>query len=152
MLMSIRVGLFAGIIWGGIRWLAVAMNFTKVPQAFLLDPFLKRALLYNGWLQLAGWLLFITLSVIAGAIYWLLLRKLDGPWPGLLYGIVWWLLGYALAGPFIGAIPPLREVGWNSLTTDLCLFTLWGLFIGYSIAFEVHDEANREPKADAKVT
>jgi len=64
----------------------------------------------------------------------------------LVFGAAWWAAFYAAAGPMIGAVPPLRTIGWNSLLADLSLFVIWGLFIGYSIAFEFHQEARREPE------
>jgi hypothetical protein len=146
-LFSLKIGFFAGIIWGLLRWLATGLNFTNVTQAFLLDPFVPRMLLGNFYWQTAGWLTFIAMSMLAALIYVLLLRRLKGPWPGLIFGAVWWGVVYALVGPMIGAVPPLNVIGWNSLATDLSLFLLWGLFIGYSIAFELHDEAGREPAA-----
>lgn len=142
---SLKIGLFAGVIWGLVRWLATGLNFTRVTQAYLLDPFVERKLLGSFWWQFAGWLAFIAMSVVAALVYWLLLGRLKGPWPGLLFGAGWWGIFYALAGPLIGAVPSLRTIGWDSMTTDFCLYAVWGLFIGYSIAFELHDEFEREP-------
>jgi len=147
--MSLKIGFFAGVIWGLTRWLATGLNFTEVTQAFLADPFVKRAALGTPLWQFVGWLLFIAMSMVAAIIYLLVLGKLRGPWPGLLFGAVWWGLVYALAGPYIGAVPPLRLIGWSSLITDFCLFVVWGLFIGYSIAFELHDEGEREPRTES---
>ncbi|BBI33060.1 YqhR family membrane protein [Cohnella abietis] len=144
-LFSMKIGFFAGFIWGLVRWLSVGLNFTKVSQAFLLDPFVSRKLL-NGWgWGVAGLAAFIIMSVIAALLYVLLLGRLQGPWPGLMFGAVWWGLLYAWAGPAVGAVPPLREIGWNSIVIDFCLFIVWGTFIGFSIAFELHNEAESEP-------
>ncbi|MFC5532557.1 YqhR family membrane protein [Cohnella yongneupensis] len=145
LLHSLKIGLFAGIIWGLVRWLATGLNFTQVTQAYLLDPFVSRQLLGSGWWQFAGWIAFIVMSVLAAVVYWLVLGKLRGPWPGLAFGAVWWGVFYALIGPMIGAVPPLRTIGWDSMVADFCLYVVWGLFIGFSISFELHDEMQREP-------
>ncbi|MFC4302663.1 YqhR family membrane protein [Cohnella boryungensis] len=142
---SIKIGFFAGLIWGLARWLAAGLHLTNVSQAFLLDPFVPRKLLGGLYWQAAGLVAFIVMSMLAALIYLGILRRLRGPWPGLWFGAGWWGLLYAWAGPYIGALPPLKRIGGNSMATDLCLFLMWGLFIGYSIAFELHDEANREP-------
>jgi hypothetical protein len=144
---SLGIGLFAGIIWGLVRWLATGLNFTQVTQAYLLDPFVERKLLGSGWWQLAGWIAFIVMSLLAAIIYWLVLGRFKGPWAGLAFGAIWWGLFYALVGPIIGAVPDLRTIGWDSMVTDFCLYCVWGLFIGYSIAFELHNEAEREPQS-----
>lgn len=148
-LFSLRIGFFAGLIWGLFRWLAAGLNFTKVNQAFLLDPFVKREVLNSFFWQVGGLVAFIGMSIAAALIYLLLLGRFKGPWPGLLMGIAWWGFVYAAAGPVIGAVPPLNEIGWNSIVTDFCLFMLWGLFIGYSIAFEYHSESDREPQKNS---
>lgn len=142
---SLKIGFFAGVIWGLVRWLATGLNLTEVTQAFLLDPFVPRKVLGGFYWQTLGWFMFIAMSMLAAWIYVLLLGRLQGPWPGLLFGAAWWGAFYALAGPATGAVPPLNTIGWNSMATDFCLFLIWGLFIGYSIAFELHDEAEREP-------
>ncbi|MBB6675254.1 YqhR family membrane protein [Cohnella nanjingensis] len=144
-LYALIIGAAAGAIWGLLRWLAVALNFTKVPQAFLADPWMKRAALNTIWWHLAGLGLFIVMSVIAAYAYWLLLGKLSGPWPGLWFGLVWWIALFWWIGPVAGAVAPIKTIGWNSIFAELCLYLAWGLFIGYSFAFEFHDEAAREP-------
>ncbi len=144
-LYSLKIGFFAGLIWGLLRWLASGLHFTKVSQAFLLDPFVPRAWLGGFYWQLGGLGAFIAMSILAAVLYVALLGKLSGPWPGFAFGAVWWALVYAWAGPLVGALPPLNLIGWDSIVTDFCLFLLWGLFIGYSISFELHDEAALEP-------
>jgi ABC-type antimicrobial peptide transport system permease subunit len=148
---SCIIGFFAGLIWGLIRWLATGLNFTNVTQAFLLDPFVNREVLGGFLWQLAGLIAFIGMSIIAALVYILLLGRFKGPFPGLLFGLSWWGLVYAGAGPIIGAVPPLNKIGWNSIATDLCLFLVWGLFIGYSIAFEFHSESEQEPRSNKKI-
>ncbi|MFC4599212.1 YqhR family membrane protein [Cohnella hongkongensis] len=144
-LFSLKIGFYAGIIWGLLRWLATGLRFTSVANAFLLDPFVPRAWLHGFYWQLGGWAAFVAMSILAALVYVAILGRLQGPWPGLAFGAVWWALVYAAAGPYVGALPPLSRIGWGSIVTDFCLFLLWGLFIGYSIAFELHNEAAREP-------
>ncbi|WP_276351981.1 YqhR family membrane protein [Cohnella caldifontis] len=145
----LKIGFFAGLIWGSVRWLAVAMNLTKVPAAFLADPWVKRSALASAYWQITGLALFILMSMAAALVYYVVLKPYRGPYPGLLFGAAWWAGFYLWAGPSIGAVPPLNKIGWNSMITDGCLFLIWGLFIGYSIAFEFHDEARREPEPAA---
>jgi hypothetical protein len=143
---SLKIGFFAGLLWGGVRWMAAAMNFTKVSAAFLADPWVRRSALGSAFWQAAGYALFILMSLAAALVYGRVMRRFRSPAAGLLFGIGWWAVIYLLAGPLIGAVPPLGRIGWNSLITDLCLFAAWGIFIGYSIAFEFHNEVRREPE------
>lgn len=144
-LFSMKIGFFAGLIWGLIRWLTTGLNFTKVSQAFLLDPFVPRRWLVGFYWQAGGLAMFILMSVLAALVYLFVLGRLKGHWPGVLFGAGWWGIVYAWLGPIIGAVPPLKQIGWSSIVTDFCLFLLWGVFIGYSISFELHNEAEREP-------
>jgi uncharacterized membrane protein YagU involved in acid resistance len=141
----LHIGIAAGVFWGLIRWLAVAMNLTRIPVAFLLDPWVKRNVLHLGYWQFAGFVAFLLMSIVAAYVYYGLFRRFRGPLPGLLFGVGWWAVFYAWIGPIAGMVPPLRQIGWDSLITDACLFLMWGLFIGFSIAFEFHDEETREP-------
>lgn len=142
---SLKIGLFAGIIWGAIRWLATGLNLTEVTQAFLVDPFVPIDVLGSFAWQVIGYILFIFMSMFAALIYWFALGRSTGPWPGIAFGFGWYVLFYLLVGPLVGAVPSIRLIGWNSLITDGCLFLVWGLFIGYSIDFEFHNVAAREP-------
>ncbi|CAM3788588.1 YqhR family membrane protein [Cohnella lubricantis] len=142
---SVIVGAFAGLFWGLARWLAAGFKFTMVPQAFLADPFVRRNVLASAGWQWIGLLLFIAMSVVAALVYWLLLGRLRGPWPGIAFGAAWWALLFLVLGPRTGLAEPVQTLGWPTIITELCLYIIWGLFIGYSIAFEFNDEAAREP-------
>nr|WP_238357517.1 YqhR family membrane protein [Cohnella zeiphila] len=146
---SLSIGFFAGIFWGLARWFAVSLNFTKVPQAFLVDAWVKRSTLHSAGWHWIGLLLFVVMSVVAAMLYWLLLGRLHGPWPGLFFGAAWWAMLFLVVGPPTGTTEPVRTLGWNSIFTELCLYLIWGLFIGYSYAFEFHDESAREPKGSS---
>jgi len=146
---SIVVGFFAGLFWGFTRWLTAGFGFTTVPQAFLADPFVRRTVLAGAGWQWFGLLLFIVMSIIAALVYWVVLGRLSGPWPGILFGAAWWAMLFLAFGPQVGLVEPLRKLGWQTIITEFCLYLVWGLFIGYSIAFEYHDEAAREPAGTA---
>ncbi|REE70650.1 membrane protein YqhR [Paenibacillus taihuensis] len=141
----LQLGFFAGLIWGLVHWLLFALNFTKVMPAFLLDPFYKQSFLLKWWGGLLGIAAFIVFSIIATFIYKVLLGRLFGPWPGILYGMLWWALIFMTIGPAMSMTKAYNLIGYKTLITECCLFVLWGLFIGYTIAFEFSDEAGREP-------
>ena len=41
---------------------------------------------------------------------------------------------------------PGEEAPWDTNISEVCIFILWGLFIGYTTAQEFTDEKLREPK------
>lgn len=142
---SIKIGFFAGLIWGTIRWLFYEMKFTTESPGFAVYPFFQHAFLKSGWGLLVGIGSFILVSIVAAVLYKIVLGRLRGPWPGVGYGLVWWAIIFIGIGPLFGMTKNITIAGWNTLYTELCVFLLWGVFIGYSIAFEFTDEASREP-------
>ncbi|MFS0722775.1 YqhR family membrane protein [Paenibacillus sp. 1P07SE] len=130
---------------GIVRWLLYIVHFTTVVPGFLVEPFFRRSFLESYWGILIGWGSFVIFSIVAAYLYKALLGRFSGPGAGILYGILWWVVLFASIGPLIGLMAPLPQLGWNTIVAELCVFTVWGLFIGYSIAFEFHDESEREP-------
>jgi hypothetical protein len=141
---SLYIGLFAGLIWGAVKMLEFALRFTQVVPGFLLEPFFRHAFLVTWQGILLGYASFILFSIAAAFLYGAFLRKLKGPWPGLAYGVVWWGLIFLLIGPFTEMVPAITQLDINSFATDLSLFLLWGMFIGYSISMEFTDEWSRD--------
>ncbi|WP_234414167.1 YqhR family membrane protein [Paenibacillus sp. CAA11] len=143
---AIRLGFFAGLIWGAVHGFFYYMRFTVVIPGFLAEPFFKHSFLVTRPGYYVGWLVFILFSIVASLLYTLVLRKVKGPWMGMFYGLLWFVLIYALLSPALHMAPLLFKMGWNSLISEVCLFLLWGLFIGYTVATEYNDERFREPK------
>ncbi len=142
---ALYIGLAAGVFWGALKMSEFFLKFTAIPIGFLIEPFYKHAFIASWKGMLLGEGAFIIFSIMAAVIYYMILHKAKGPIIGIGYGIIWWLLIYLLIGPLSGMVPPLAEMDLNSNVTDGCLFILWGLFIGYSIAFEFTNEQSREP-------
>lgn len=148
-LFSVHIGFFAGLIWGAVRWLAWFFNFTEMPPAFLLEPFVARSFVRSAAGHWSGYGAYIAFSVAAAVLYALLFVRWRGPWPGILYGAGWWTVLFSLAAcPFLGMPERFSDPNAASLFTEACIFVLWGVFIGYSISFEFHDERMREPEAE----
>jgi uncharacterized membrane protein YagU involved in acid resistance len=142
---SLQIGLFAGLIWGGLKIVEYYLGFTKVPIGFLAKPFFLRSYYHSAAGFWTGWAYFILFSIAAALLYAALFRKVKGYWAGLGYGAAWWAVLYFWIGPSFGMTNRVEQLGWNTVVTDFCLFLLWGLFIGFSISFEFTDERSREP-------
>ncbi|MCR8659273.1 YqhR family membrane protein [Paenibacillus endoradicis] len=141
---ALYIGFFAGLFWSCIRMISYYCNFTSEPVSFLIRNWLSNEQITSGFGQTLGSLSFIAFSIVASLMYMWFFRNLIGPWPGLWYGLGWWGILFGL-GPLFGFTHIQTGVGFTLALTDLCLFVVWGLFIGYSIAFEFTDEASREP-------
>lgn len=139
---ALELGFFAGLIWGAVRLLFYALNFTKVIPAFLAEPFFKHDFLISSAGHMIGYLFFIVFSMIVSLLYVLVFRKLKGPWPGMLYGVMWWAIIF-LGGAWLFLQQPPFKMPWNTVISEFCVFLLWGLFIGYTVAVEFTDERAR---------
>lgn len=139
------IGLFAGLIWGGLKIIEHYFHFTSLSPGFLLEPFFLHSFLSSRPGYLLGWGAFIVMSVAAALLYALILAKARGSWFGLFYGGAWWAAIFMFIGPVTGMMPWMIRMDLNTILTDACLFLIWGLFIGYSISFEFTDERSREP-------
>jgi len=143
---ALYIGFYAGLIWGIIRWLFYFFEFTKVLPAFLIEPFFRKEFMHSWTGHLAGIGAFIGMSLVASLLYSITLHKLKGPWPGIMYGMIWWIIIFVIIGPFTGMVHKVWSLDLNSILSEACVFTLWGVFIGYSIALEFTDERSSEPQ------
>lgn len=141
---ALYIGFFAGLIWGFVKIAAYYFRLTTIIPGFLAEPFYNHDFLLTGGGILIGWIYFILFSILGSYVYMALFRKFKGPIPGILYGIGWWMLLYYLVGPGTGMFPPVTQIGWDTVIADFCLFLLWGLFIGFSTAFEFTEETAAE--------
>jgi uncharacterized membrane protein YagU involved in acid resistance len=142
---ALYIGFYAGLIWGGIKIVEYYLKFTTIVPGFLVELFFKHDFLLTWRGYLTGWVFFILFSILAAFIYMVTLRRILGPWMGIVYGLLWWCFIYLLIGPLSGMMPWMYKLDMNTILTDSCLFTVWGLFIGYSISVEYTDERAREP-------
>lgn len=147
---ALITGSFAGVIWGAMRGFFYFLRFTSIVPGFLAEPFYKKSFLESQPGYYIGWLFFLLFSIGASLIYTLIFRKLKGPWPGLIYGILWWGVLFWIIGPMYLSMKRLSELSWNTIISEFCLFLLWGVFIGYTVAMEFTDERAREPKKAKK--
>ncbi|GIP15273.1 hypothetical protein J40TS1_09150 [Paenibacillus montaniterrae] len=143
---ALNIGFFAGVIWGGLRLIAYYLHFTKEPASFLIRTWLTEQAAIGPFGHITGTFSFIIFSMLAAFLYLWFFRKLEGPWPGVWYGIGWWGILFGVC-PLLGITKMTLNVPFTLAATDFCFFVVWGLFIGYSIAFEFTDEASREPAA-----
>jgi uncharacterized membrane protein YagU involved in acid resistance len=144
---ALYIGFYAGVIWGLVRWMLYLLQFTKVSPSFLIIPLYSKKFIITWIGQVVGLCAFIVVSFIASLVYSIFLRKMRGPWPGIFYGVAWWVVISVSIGPLFGMEPAIWKQDLNSLLCDVCIFTLWGAFIGYSITLEFTDERNYEPQA-----
>ncbi|MFC5713330.1 YqhR family membrane protein [Thalassorhabdus alkalitolerans] len=130
------IGICGGIIWSIIGYIAFFLNFSRVGPALVLMPWALGDW-KNGYLgQWIGILVIGLLSILSAYLYKVIFQKWDSLIPGMIYGFVLWLLVFYILNPLFPGLKPLPLLDFNTIATNICLYILYGVFIGYSISYE----------------
>ncbi len=135
-MMVFWTGLFGGVFWGAIGYIAYFFNFTDISPNVILEPWALGDWKF-GWLGRVISIIFLAvLSIVAAFFYYAVLKKLKGIWVGMGFGVVLFLLVFLVLNPIFPGIKPLLELSRDTIITSICLYMLYGIFIGYSINYE----------------
>ncbi|WP_117169249.1 YqhR family membrane protein [Paraliobacillus sediminis] len=142
---SLMTGFIGGLFWGFMGWFASFFNFTSVsPATFMIRSWLNQDWT-NGWLaELLAIILIGVLSLAVAIIYYLLLKKLRGLWPSAIFGVVLWGIVFYVLLPIFPNISALNQLSGDTIVTTICLFLLYGIFIGYSISYDYLDTVTKK--------
>ena len=133
-------GLWGGLFWSFIGQIGYYFHFTKIPPRVILEPWALGPW-KNQWTgTVISIILLAVLSIGIAFIYAAALKKAGGLLSGIGYGIFLFLLVFLLLNPMFPGISPYRDLDRNTLVTSICLFVLYGVFIGYSISWEYKNE------------
>ncbi|WP_226526509.1 YqhR family membrane protein [Metabacillus niabensis] len=133
---SIVTGFIGGVFWSALAYLAYILNFTEVSPNLILQPFAlgnwKDGVVGN----LISIIIIGLISIGAALVYYAILRRFDGVWLGLAYGVALWALVFFVLNPIFPNVETVLELSRGTIVTTICLYILYGLFIGYSISFD----------------
>jgi uncharacterized membrane protein YagU involved in acid resistance len=141
------IGLFGGVFWGFIGYLAYIFNFTEIRPNVILEPW---ALGYwkNEWLgTMISIILIGIFSIVAAFIYYAFLKRFKGMWFGFGYGIVLFLLVFFVLNPLFPGMKSFFDLSRDTIITSICLYIVYGIFIGYSINYEYQINNAQEKEA-----
>lgn len=150
MTLVILTGFIGGIFWSGLGFLAYLINLTDVHPNAILEPW-TIGNWKEGWIGTIISIILIGLvSILAALIYYALLRKFLSILVGIVYGVILFLLVFGILNPLFPGISPLQELSQNTIITSICLYILFGLFVGYTISYE-ESEINYKKERDKQV-
>lgn len=142
--MVVITGLFGGILWSAIGYLAYILNFTEIHPNVVLEPWALGDW-KKGWLGTVISILLIGgVSIIAALVYYATLRKFKSSFVGICYGLLLFLLVFFILNQIFPGMAPIGELNRNTIVTSLCIYILFGTFIGYSISYEQEEIENFE--------
>lgn len=137
---SIIIGLVGGLLWSSFLAATYYFNFTEVaPKTYLLKPWID-----EGWTDrfighVIAILLATVFSLIPTVIYYSLFRKINSMWVGVGYGIFLWGVIFFLLQIVLPNTRSMLELNTETWVTTLCVFILYGLFVGYSISYDYQE-------------
>lgn len=140
-------GLFGGIFWAIIGYFCYLFGLTEIRPNVILEPW---ALGYwkNEWIGTIISILFMGIfSVPVAFIYYWALKKWNGIWVGMAYGLVIFMFVFIVLNPLFSNIKPLFNLTRDTIITSVCLYLVYGLFIGYSINYEYENSKGKENEA-----
>lgn len=135
----VTIGIVGGVFWSLIGYLTYLFKFTKVPPSLILSPWALGEWKNEQLGQWIGILAIGLVSILVAFLYKVTLVKINNMLAGIGYGVVLWVIVFYLLNPMFPELPSIMKLDKNSLITTLCLYLLYGVFIGYSISFEYHE-------------
>ncbi|WP_052401153.1 YqhR family membrane protein [Oceanobacillus jeddahense] len=142
---SMYTGFIGGVLFSLLASAMYYFNFLEVnPKSYLLTSWVS-----NAWTDTWLGVLFTTIlagvvSLLVAFLYYLVFRKIKYMWVGIVYGFILWTILFLLFRPIFSDIPAVMEWSLNTWITTICLFILYGTFIGYSISYDYMDSKQTE--------
>ncbi|WP_062048174.1 YqhR family membrane protein [Bacillus sp. JCM 19034] len=134
------IGFFGGLIWSLVGYFAFYFKFIRVGPALALMPFVLGDWKDTYIGQLVGIGVISVISIGVAYLYKLLLQKVNSMWAGVAYGLVLWGIVFFLLNPIFPGLKSVPNLDLNTIITSVCLYVLYGTFIGYSISFQYVEE------------
>ncbi|WP_180954464.1 YqhR family membrane protein [Bacillus sp. V5-8f] len=133
---TIIIGFTGGVLLCLALQFAVYFNLIDFSPRFILTSWTDLAWV-DGWLGIVFSALFFgILSIIAALLYYALFKKTKHFYAGLLCGVVLWLLLVFMFRPMFPDFPSFSKMNAKTIITGICIFVLYGVFVGYSISYE----------------
>ncbi|MFB4210916.1 YqhR family membrane protein [Shouchella sp. JSM 1781072] len=136
----VLIGFFGGLIWSFVGYACYYFHLTEVGPSFVLLPWALGDWKIGHTGQVVGMAVIAVLSIGIAFLYKVLLQKVNSMWPGVGFGVVLWVILFYILNPFIVDLDPVQSYSLNTIVTTLCLFIIYGLFIGYSISYEYAEQ------------
>lgn len=143
----VLIGFIGGLFWSALGQLSHYFNFTEIAPMIVLSSW-KANSWTDGYLGIIISILICGLAGIAAAfLYYWILRKQDKLFVCIIFGALLWLLVHLVLVPVFPTMPTIREMDFNTIVTTLCLYILFGVFVGVSVSFD-ESERQRQKELD----
>ncbi|MBU5466373.1 hypothetical protein KQI49_05930 [Virgibacillus sp. MSJ-26] len=137
---ALLTGFIGGVFWSAVGMLMYYFNFIEIPVKSLVLTFWIKASWAQSWIgNVVSIFLIGLLSIVVAIIYYGLFKKRNSMWVGFWFGIVLWFIVFYFFNSFMDNVPSLSNLKNETIVSTLSLYSLYGLFVGYSISFDYND-------------
>ncbi|MGE7601259.1 YqhR family membrane protein [Peribacillus sp. NPDC097675] len=133
------IGFFGGIFASLAGIVAHYFKFMEFSPKFILTSWSDMTWIDRWQGMVMTVLVFGILSIGIAFIYYGLLKKMKSIFAGIIYGLFCWVILVFALKPMFSDLPTFSKMTSNSIITSVCIFILYGLFIGYSISYDHHE-------------
>lgn len=141
---AIQIGAVGGIFWAAVNYVLYFMNFTYISSSVFIKPFIQPSSADKPMTQLIGIGFAAILSILFALAYVFTLSRFYSPWIGIGTGAALFAIFYYILSPLFHLTEkPIHQIGMNTFATELCLFILYGLFVGFSLSSEFASKKER---------
>lgn len=142
----IIVGFVGGIMWSIVGYVCYYFSFAKIEPNIILEPFTVGTW-RESWIGIIiSILVYGLISIGAALVYYLVLKKFKSMWIGIGYGVILCLVVFVILNPIFPSMKPVLKLDFNTMITSICVYALYGLFVGYSISYEHNELMNFQEK------
>ncbi|WNB93574.1 YqhR family membrane protein [Bacillus sp. NEB1478] len=138
------IGFFGGLIWSMFGFIAYYLNFSKVGPALVLAPWALGKWKAEWLGQLISIFIIALLSILVAIGYRFAFAKINSMWAGIIFGVGLWAIVFYLLHPIYPGLEPMNTIGKNTIITTICIYILYGVFVGYSISFEYNERYGKK--------
>ena len=147
-------GFFGGVFWSFIGWAGYVFHFTEIRPNTVLEPWAVGEW-KTMWIGTVISLFLIGLfGILAAFVYYFLLKNYQNIWIGLVYGMLLFLLVFFVFNPLFPGLNHITELKRDTMITTICLYLLFGMFVGYTISYEYNEKIqhHKPEKTEAEHT
>lgn len=141
---TLIIGFVGGVIVSFLGMIAHYFNFMDFSPKFILTSWSNQSWTkaWQGFFMtmiLSG-----ILSIVVACLYYLLLKQMKGMVANIVFGVICWMILLFAFNPMFKDLPAISKMSSNTIITSICLFILYGVFIGYSISFDYQEYLREE--------
>ncbi|QKS70948.1 hypothetical protein FLK61_29950 [Paenalkalicoccus suaedae] len=138
------IGLFGGLFFSLLGYAAYYFHFTEVGPGLTISMWMSEEFEPTALGEWISVFLNGILGIGAAFLYRVLFIRFKGPTAGVFYGVILWVIIFQFISPLFPAIKGILSMSFHSIVTTLCLYIVFGLFVGYSVSFDYHERLKSE--------